>query len=100
MWGFLPLGSQTQQGENSQHPSEYTPDFLHLVISSVASLPAQSWIWTKILKSWGSAKLARRLGVPTVAQQVRNQHSVYKAVGWIPGLAQWDKDSLLLQAVA
>ena len=32
------------------------------------------------------------LGVPVVAQQVKNPTSVHEGVGSIPGLAQWVKD--------
>ena len=35
------------------------------------------------------------LGVPVVAQQVRNSTSIHEDVGLIPGLAQWVKDLVL-----
>ena len=38
-------------------------------------------------------------GIPTVAQQVKNQISIHEDVGSVPGLIQWVKDLLLLQAV-
>ena len=38
-------------------------------------------------------------GVPIVAQQIKNQHSVHEAAGYISGLTQWVKDSALPQAV-
>ena len=34
-----------------------------------------------------------------MAQQVRNLSSIYKDTGSIPGLIQWVKDPVLLQAV-
>ena len=36
------------------------------------------------------------LGVPTVAQQVKNPTSIHEDVGSIPGLAQWVEDLELL----
>ena len=38
------------------------------------------------------------LGVPMVAQQVKNPASIHEAAGSIPGLAQWIRDPVLLQA--
>ena len=40
------------------------------------------------------------LGVPIVAQQVRNPTSTYEDAGPIPGLTQWVKDLMLLQIAA
>lgn len=37
------------------------------------------------------------LGVTTLAQQVKNKHSVREDGGSIPGLAQWFKDASLPQ---
>ena len=34
-------------------------------------------------------------GVPLVAQQVKNQHSVHEDMGLIPGPTQWVKDPTL-----
>ena len=36
------------------------------------------------------------MGVPTVAQQVKNRTSTHENVGPIPGLAQWVQDPALL----
>ena len=39
------------------------------------------------------------LGVPIVAQRVKNQTNIYEDAGLTPGLAPWFKDSVLPQAV-
>ena len=39
------------------------------------------------------------LGVPIVAQQVKNPTSMHEDVGLIPGLSQWFKDPVLPRAV-
>ena len=41
----------------------------------------------------------RRLRVPFVAQQVKNQTSNHEDVGLTPGLTQWLKDPALPQAM-
>ena len=43
-----------------------------------------------------NANLKRHLGVPAVAQWVKNPTSIHEDVGLIPGLAQWVKDLALL----
>ena len=40
------------------------------------------------------------VGVPTVAQWVKNPNSLHEDVGSIPGLGQWVKDLALIQAMA
>ena len=40
------------------------------------------------------------LGVPVVAQQVKNPNNTHVDAGSIPGLAQWVKDPQLLWAAA
>ena len=44
-------------------------------------------------------KNKKNLGVPIVAQQVRNLTSIQKDVSSTPGLAQWVKGQALLEAV-
>ena len=39
-------------------------------------------------------------GVPVVAQWVKNPNSVHEDAGLIPGITQWFKDAVLLQAAA
>ena len=49
--------------------------------------------------SWSFSKLSP-LGVPNVAQQVKNQTSIHEGAGLIPGLVQWVKDLVLPQVSA
>ena len=39
------------------------------------------------------------LGIPVVAQQVKNPTSIHEDEGLSPGLAQWVKDPVVLQAI-
>ena len=43
-------------------------------------------------QDWGD------MGVPVMAQWVKNRTSILEDVGSIPGLAQWIKELVLLQA--
>ena len=62
------------------------------------------------LQAWrlASTKLAfspywlkqNKVGVLVVTEWVKNLTSIHKDVGLIPGLAQWVKDPVLLQAEA
>ena len=52
----------------------------------------------ELLNAVGVAKKTY-IGVPTVAQQVKNPTSIQEDAGSIPGLAQWIKDLALLQAM-
>ena len=40
------------------------------------------------------------MGIPIVAQQVKNLTSIYEDVGLTPGLTQWVRDPVLLRAAA
>ena len=40
------------------------------------------------------------MGVPAMAQQVKNLTSIQEDVGWIPGLTQWGMDPELPQVVS
>ena len=40
-------------------------------------------------------KKQNKIGVPLVAQQVKNPTSIHEVVGLIPGLAQWVRDLAL-----
>lgn len=46
-----------------------------------------------------SGNLKSTIRVPFLAQRVKNPTSIYENAGSIPGLAQWAKDLVLLQAV-
>ena len=46
-----------------------------------------------------SGNLKSTIRVPFLAQWVKNPTSIYENAGSIPGLAQWAKDLVLLQAV-
>ena len=48
--------------------------------------------------NWTSLKL-RTVGVPVVAQGVKNLTSIHEDSGLTPGLTHWIKDLVLLQAL-
>ena len=62
--------------------------------------PLNSWPRNfHILQAWPKIniflKKKVRLGVPIVAQQVKNPTSIHEDAGLIPGFAQWLKDPAL-----
>ena len=51
---------------------------------------------TLILALFSCVKNVLKLGVPTVAQRIKNQTSIHEDGGLLLGLTQWVKDPVLL----
>ena len=58
-------------------------------------------LWLNLQREYVShiIQMSRGMGVPTVAQRVKEPDSVHEEAGLIPGLTQWFKDLALQQAV-
>ena len=50
------------------------------------------------LKDWGNCSQKFCVGISIVAQQVKNPTSIHEDMGLIPGLTEWVKDLVLLEA--
>ena len=61
----------------------------HQLFEIMTSAP---WLLDESIDSW----IVMALGVPTVAQWVKNPTSIHEGVGSIPGLSQWVGDLVLL----
>ena len=60
-----------------------------------------SYIGVMVQKKYrDKLKMSKEIGVPIVAQWVRNTTNIHEDVGLIPGLIQWVKDLVLPCALA
>ena len=81
------LCAKEKNGYKLLHQKGQTVSSYHIAQGTLSNLLGQTVTEKNIRK--------KDLGVPVVAQQVKNTTSIHEKVGWIPGLAQSVKDPVL-----